>query len=304
MRRKILLPLDGSAFAERAAPYAASVADRAGAEVTVALVHPSLPAVTESSRAEMVEWARKGEQAYLDEVATRLFTGTKARVGTSLLRGDPAQTLIAFAEKQEVDLVVMSTQGWGPASRLWLGSVADRMVRELTTPLLLIRPNGELTAPGAPSEALIHRVLLPLDRSRFSECALEGAAFLSELFCAEIVPLYVVEVPVEVDRPPLTLPFLEDKRTTLGLETEAATTYLKNIAAELRTRNVDVGDPLVVRGADVATTILDQVGKTNANAIAIATHGEKGVRRMVLGSVTDKVIRGADVPVLVCRPRS
>ena len=302
MRRKILLPLDGSMFAEAAAPYAVSIAEKSGAEVVIALVHPSLPAVTETSHTELIEWARRGEQSYLDEAAQRLFKGTDISVSTTLLTGDPPSALVQHATDEEADLVVMATQGWGPASRLWIGSVADRLVRELTVPLLLVRPNGD-PAPRAAADAVMRRIILPLDRSRFSEGSLEGAALLAELFSAEVIPLYVLQVPLEIDRPTFQLPLTEDKRATMGLEADAAATYLKNIASDLRVRGVRVDTPKVVRGGDVATTILEQTESLSADAIAIATHGEKGIRLLTLGSVTDKVIRGATVPVLVCRPQ-
>ena len=301
-RRKILLPLDGSLFAEAAAPYAVSIAEKSGAEVVIALVHPSLPAVTETSHSELIEWAGRGEQAYLNEAAERLFEGTGISVSSTLLTGDPPRVLVQHATDERVDMVVMATRGWGPASLLWIGSVADRLGRELTVPLLLVRPDGD-TVPKATADAVIRRIILPLDRSRFSEGSLEGAALLAELFSAEVIPLYVLQVPLEIDRPTFQLPLTEDKRATMGLEADASGTYLKNIASDLRVRGVSVDTPKVVRGGDVATTILEQTESLGADAIAIATHGEKGVRLLTLGSVTDKVIRGATVPVLVCRPQ-
>jgi len=303
MGRKILLPLDGSSFAEAAAPYAVSIAERSEAEVTLALVHPSLPAVTESSHPELIEWARRGEQGYLDDAAKRLFEGTDIAVTTALLTGDPPAALVKHAADQRVDMVVMSTHGWGPANRLWIGSVADRLVRELTLPLLLIRPKDVGKAPRAAADAVIRRILLPLDRSRFSEGVLEGAAMLAEIFSADVIPLHVVEGPSGIDRPSFTFKPGADELSTIGLGTEAAATYLRNIASDLRVRGVEVDTPEVVQGGDVASTILEQVDRLEADAIAIATHGEKGIRLLALGSVTDKVIRGASVPVLVCRPQ-
>lgn len=304
MGRKILLPLDGSSFAEAAAPYAVSIAEKSEAEITLALVHPSLPAVTESSHPELIEWARRGEQGYLDDAATRLFEGTDIAVTKALLTGDPPAALVKHAADQRVDLVVMSTKGWGPANRLWIGSVADRLVRELTLPLLLIRPKAEGgKAPRAAADAVIRRILLPLDQSRFSEGVLEGAAMLAEIFSADVIPLHVVEGPSGIDRPSFTFKPGADELSTVSLGTEAAATYLRNIASDLRVRGVEVDTPEVVQGGDVASTILEQVDRLQADAIAIATHGEKGIRLLALGSVTDKVIRGASVPVLVCRPQ-
>ncbi len=302
MSRKILLPLDGSSFAEAAAPYAVAIAERSEAEIILALVHPSLPAVTENSHPELIEWARRGEQGYLDEAGERLFTGTDIQVTTALLSGDPPATLVEHAIDEHVDLVVMATHGWGPASRLWLGSVADRLVRELTLPLLLVRPDGEVTGPKAAADAVVRRILLPLDRSRVSEGALEGAALLAEVFSSQVIPLHVVQGPPEADWANFTLALGQDERATVGLETEAAKSYLRNIVSDLRVRGVNVDAPVVARGKDVANTILEQADRLEADVIAIATHGEKGIRRLALGSVTDKVIRGAKVPVLVCRP--
>lgn len=303
MSRKILVPLDGSSFAETAAPYAVAIAERSEAEVTLALVHPSLPAVTENSHPDLIEWARRGEQGYLDEAAERLFAGTGIEVTTALLTGDPPAALVKHAAEQRVDMVVMATHGWGPASRLWIGSVADRLVRELTLPLLLVRPDEEQTGSEAAADAVVRRILLPLDRSRFGEGVLEGAALLAEIFSAAVIPFHVVQGPPQLDWGNLAIPLDQDDRPLIEVATEAARSYLRNIVSDLRVRGVEVDAPVVVQGEDVAGTILQQADELKADAIAIATHGEKGIRLLALGSVTDKVIRGARVPVLVCRPR-
>ncbi len=147
----------------------------------------------------------------------------------------------------------MSTKGWGPANRLWIGSVADRLVRELTLPLLIIRPKAEGgKAPRAAADAVIRRILLPLDQSRFSEGVLEGAAMLAEIFSAAVIPLHVVRARSVSAGLPLR-PSLAPTSFPLGLGTEAAATYLRNIASDLRVRGVDVDTPEVVQGGDVAS---------------------------------------------------
>ena len=143
--RSILLPLDGSPFAEHAIPWAAAIARKARARLRLALVHqsPPSPPVDQSGVRlyTKIELAlRKSEREYLRRVAARIKAAGAMQLATATLSGPPAPALADYTREVGADLVVMTTHGRGGLQRAWLGSVADRLVRSLEVPVLLVRP--------------------------------------------------------------------------------------------------------------------------------------------------------------------
>jgi nucleotide-binding universal stress UspA family protein len=145
MYKRILVPLDGSQLAEQALPHAAIHARQFGAEIVLLKVlgplpEPSMssPRVMRSAAAASAQLARE----YLEGVAARLREeGLSAEVAT--VEGKPYIEIIRFAEENEIDLIAMSTRGQSGLSRWLLGSVADRVARGATVPLLLVQAESE-----------------------------------------------------------------------------------------------------------------------------------------------------------------
>src|SRR5262245_42907923 len=205
MYRSILVPLDGSPFAEHALPLALAVARRSGAALHLANVTTSVvEAFTEVAYfapSELQAHLVRQHQAYLDRTAERLRLLAAVPVSTHALEGDVATTLAHHAEKVGADLVVMATHGRGAFARFWLGSVADYLVRHLSLPLLLARPDE--TATNLEAEPDLSRVLLPLDGSDLAEKAIGRAVELAALMPnAEVVLLRVIKPTVSVYYPP------------------------------------------------------------------------------------------------------
>jgi nucleotide-binding universal stress UspA family protein len=145
MYKHILVPLDGSKLAEQALPHAVAQAEKFGAEVVLVKVlqplsEPILSAPAAVRAAE--EASARLLREYLDGVAARLQEQGIA-VQVALLGGKPYVEIIRFAEENEIDLIVMSTRGHSGLSRWLLGSVADRVVRGATVPLLLVQCKQE-----------------------------------------------------------------------------------------------------------------------------------------------------------------
>jgi nucleotide-binding universal stress UspA family protein len=144
MYKRILVPLDGSKLAEQALPHAAVHADQFGAEIVLLKVLGPLPepsmagrGVVRSAEAASAQIARD----YLEGVAGGLRAqGLTAQTAT--VEGKPYVEIIRFAEENDTDLIVMSARGHSGLSRWLLGSVADRVVRGATVPLLLIQARG------------------------------------------------------------------------------------------------------------------------------------------------------------------
>jgi nucleotide-binding universal stress UspA family protein len=300
MFRNILVPLDGSRFAEHALPVAAAIARRDGASVQVVHKHiPPDPVHPDSVLAEdrkLVPKIREREWAYLDKMVRRLTTAGVNPVTAHLLEGPTVETILDHIKTTGVDLVVMTTHGRGPLSRFWLGSVADALMRRLTIPTLLIKPTEEEPS----GEPLPRHILIPLDGSPLAENVLEPAMALGKLVGAEYTLLHaVVPVPVITPEATVSAATVMDLELTNKLESDSRI-YLKGVAERFRTHGMKVKERVVVRSS-VADAILTEAKETSVDAIALETHGRGGFARLLLGSVADKIVRGAPMPVLVHR---
>ena len=150
--RSVLVPLDGSAFAEQALPIAIEIAQAARARVRLVLVHQTASVLSDrrdtgdlSTKARLA--ALKAERGYLRQVAARVKEVTGTKVTGVTLHGPIAATLGEHIDLTGADLVVMTTHGRGMLERAWLGSVADALLRTVKVPMLLVRPRKE--APPA-----------------------------------------------------------------------------------------------------------------------------------------------------------
>src|SRR6185503_1656372 len=176
--RSILVPLDGSLFAEQALPWALAIGRAARSKVRLVRVHERavLPISVEAARYfnSMDQAVRRSERNYLREVAGRFRQSGGAGISTALLAGPVTDTLTHYVHDSRADLVVMTTHGRGPLQRVWLGSVADHLIRQLQVPVLLIKPREPpSTAKGAPA---IKRMMVPLDGSPLAEAVLVPTA--------------------------------------------------------------------------------------------------------------------------------
>jgi nucleotide-binding universal stress UspA family protein len=305
MYHSILVPLDGSTFGEQALPLAVTLARRSGAVLRLAHAHSpelvssivGLAAVDESLDGP----SRESERAYLDGLAQRLATTWDLDVATELLEGSPVAALREHATDTSASLIVMSTHGRGPMSRVWLGSVADALVRQVPMPVLAIRPHLEaLDVLDMSHERIIRHVLVPLDGSTLAEDALAQAVELGRLMAAEYTLLQAVD-PIVMDLAPSARLSGLDEHLVAELQA-AAQEYLAGVARRLRAKSLRVSTAAVV--APASSAILEYARHHAIDLIAMATHGRVGVSRVVLGSVADKVVRGAFVPVLLHRPRA
>jgi nucleotide-binding universal stress UspA family protein len=309
MIRSILVPLDGSTFAEHALPLAVWIARRAPASLQLVQVHrPVPPADIEGILIlDDVELSMRCEEnAYLDRVAHRLMEETSVPASVALLDGDVATAIQDRATAAGADLVVLSTHGRGTLGRFWLGSVADELVRRLPIPVLLVRPaegSVDLDAPPA-----IESILIPLDGSPLAEQIIEPALALGGILGAAFTLVRVISPGVRLDYAPENMALerladdvLERSRACQDRLRAEAQAYLDSIAALLRSQNLRV-ETCVVADEQPAVGILREAAVFRADLIALGTHGRRGLARLLLGSVADKVVRGGHLPVLLRRP--
>jgi nucleotide-binding universal stress UspA family protein len=299
MFRTVVVPLDGSPFAEQALPYALGIVRRAGA--TLDLVHVHVLDVSHEHKVARYSYDpgvdkehQREEQLYLERTAKSLAAVWPVPWTAAVVSGLDSDGILQRVRDGKADLLVMTTHGRGPLGRFFLGGVADELIRQAAVPVLLVRPRDP--APGIVAEHLLEHVLVPLDGSSLAECVLEPALDFVRLWQGRCTLLRVIEAS------PATIAGRPNRPRPPEQEQEiAAEAYLEKIAGRLRGDGVAVQTRIVV-APHAAPAIMEEAQTQRCDFIALATHGWGGLRRMLLGSVTDKVVRGTSLPVLAYRP--
>ncbi len=295
MYKQIVVPLDGSTFAEAALPLASSLSRKTRAALHFVSVVEPIPAFAYE------EWeaaAREWSEDYLENVADRVRGEAGGEVSTALRSGQVVETLLTEASAKHADLIVMATHGRGALSRAWLGSVADAIMRQAKMPVLFVRPSDEKAQAIAPAD--VETILIPLDGSDLSEQALEHATELGEIFGSAYHLTRVVAYPLDIASP--YLPYTVQMNQNILVDAKAsAAEYLEERADRMRRRGLRVTTSVAV-DAQAGHGILSEAEAVGCDLIAMATHGRSGVGRLVLGSAADKVLRGTQVPLLLYRP--
>jgi nucleotide-binding universal stress UspA family protein len=216
---------------------------------------------------------------------------------TSLVRfGDPAEEIATLARSANVDLVAMATHGQTGLRRLLIGSVADKVLHDLTIPVLLIRPTDrtEDHAPARPTDRCL-TVVVPLDGGPIAEQALEHATELATSIGARLV-LAAVEPTVS------DIGIAEVRGgSDWGQDHEVSILRLNEYLKQTATRLAQLGLIIETRIAEgsPAEEILRISAAEHADLIVMATHGHSGITRLLRGSVAAKVLQNAAVPVLL-----
>ena len=303
MLRTILVPLDGSALAERALPIAADIARRSGGAVHLVRAHIPIAVVGATAEGALFsqdmlaadEALRHRAKEYLDATATRVAAEWGLRVSADTEDGSPAGLITDIADRIDADLVIMTTHGTGGFTPDWLGSVADSVIRHSHRPVLVLPENdahlGETFTP--------RRILVTLDGSTLANAILPIARDLAIAFGAQIDLIRIVAPYVPGD---VISTLAADRPDPFGVDAESvhAKKSLDDAAADLH--KVGIKTTVTVR-IDLSPTrcLLDHVKETDPDCLAIATQG-RGISRIFLGSVADKLIRSAGRPVVVLRP--
>lgn len=297
----ILVPLDGSVFAEQAVPLAIAIAQATRRRIWLATVQRVLLWPDETKNVETMATMRR----LLHAEGENYLRGVQERFHTEGIDLDPVvlpneaipvgQELADFVTSAHIGLVVMATHGRGGLSRAWLGSVADDLVRRSTVPVILVRAGTAHLQQGT-------RILVPLDGSVPAESLIELVCSIAARRHQEITLLQVVAPVITHLGVPESSVVSVDAEMTLAHQHQAQD-YIADVEEAVRARGVKCSS-LVTIGASAASAILDIAKPGDFGMIAMATHGRGGIRRVMLGSVADKVVRGAEIPVLVWRPTS
>src|SRR5262249_5240312 len=287
-----------SKFAEQALPFATQLARSSGAKLHLAEVCHETVVGNEFGAVAIVE-TRPAEtvRSYLDDHAQKL-TGLLGRPPVaSVLRGPTVEWLTQHVKNSRIDLIVMMTHGRGPIARAWLGSVSDELTRAVRCPILFLHGHEGKDVPAGATG--LRHILVALDGTQEAEAVLEPAMELARIAKAEVTLMRVIElIPVTgIELAPFGLP-LPDPHLLTAMRTDAEN-YLAQVAQKLAKHGVPIRTGLAEH-TNIDAAILEDVKLRGCDLIVMATHGYGGLKRLLLGSVTDKVVRHAECAVLVC----
>jgi len=286
MYERILIPLDGSELAELALPYAGLIAAKLKSEVVLLTVCPSGVCL------------ERPLTAYLEKKADELMS-MGAKASSMVVEGDAAEEILNLAETNYVDLIIVSTHGFGGISRWAMGNIANKALQRSHTPTLLVKSGESEPVSG---EKRLGSILVSLDGSHFAEAIVPYTEGLAVGMGSEVSLLRVVE--------PVKLPRLDSYRYWADLEKyekdladEAETDakrYLGEQELALREKGVKVTS--TVLSGRPAQAILQCAEDRSVGLIALSTHGYSGITRWAYGSVASKIVECSSRPVLLVRP--
>jgi nucleotide-binding universal stress UspA family protein len=280
--KKILLATDGSEDARLASRAAASLADEAKSELHVVHAWQSVPHPVIDA-----DYYEEGARRLLEEQTELISTSGAAVSEAHLVMGPPVDAILDLAEEIGTDLLVVGSRGHGTLGRLVLGSVSEGIVHHADRPVLVIRGGESAWPPG--------RVVIGDDGSEAAKKAGELATSIGELFGARCV---LVRAYPE---------FPEADRVGRGLDPRAVDDALRRAERELHERAEELGSlaerhPRIGMAAgDAAVAILEEAREEGEarTLVAVGSRGLGLARRLRLGSVSTKVLRAAESPVLV-----
>jgi len=294
---KILFACDFSPSSNRALEFALDLVERSGAHLHFRYVQevPPGPLVggNPSPKADSRQLQNEFEERCRDALRDASRVPPDDQLSFSVQRSEEvAPALVEFADDQGADLIVMGTHGRRGVQCVFFGSTAEEVLRTAPCPVLTARMNeaegGAVTDPTS-----VERLVVPIDFSEASRSALRYASQLSAFYQAPRTLVHVVELP---DLPPAyEMEFTES-------DAQAAQ---ERVRGDLKTwgRSVETEEQAlsyVVESGDPAPTIL-RVASEPEDLLVMATQGRSGLKRTMLDSVAEDILRRADGPVLASR---
>ena len=299
MYNKILIPLDGSKTAEKVLPYARYMAGRFKipvellAVIDIAEIGAHMSTVRARFLDTMVEDTVRASENYLRGVAGSFKDVT---VKTTIQKGRPEDAIITNAETDKSTLIAMATHGRSGLDRFLLGSVAEKVLRGTANPLLLARASETASVEG---EATFNSVIVPLDGSEVAEKVLPTAVEMAQRLDLEIVLFRAYHIPYNAYSGNEGFYAVNFDELMAGMREEANEYLQKKVDEVKKLGGANVS--AVAKEGFAGDEIIALARSTPNGLIAMSSHGRSGMKRWVLGSVAETVVRHSADPVLVIR---
>ena len=295
--KKIVWTTDGSKVSEEALSFALFLARRFGSQILGLHVIPEPEKLLFKS--EFRDWSTKVEENINSRL--RSFKETIESQGINfngtVVRGVPSSEIVEYARREGADLIALGKSGLGLIDRLLIGSTALGVLRESEIPVLTVKK--------AESEGSVklQNILVPVDISENVDTALNFAINLTESLDSKITVLYVFRLDVYTYEVPASTLILDDLTKYSYKELEKRIDKIKEVyrSSGKFVKDLDIKAE-VIQSVNVPVAITDYASNNDIDLIVINTHGRKGIRRFILGSVTEKVLQESSCAVLSMKP--
>ncbi len=292
----ILLATDGSEEAQLAAKTAPELARSTGSQLHVVLVffwaRPTAldPISLDTTVHEAVE-SRARER--LEKQIQKIEASGGVVRRSHLKGGEPDAEIVALGEEIGAGLIVMGSRGLGGMRRALIGAVSDSVVRHAHCPVMVVR--------GEPV-VFPTKILLATDGSEEANLASSTAADLAKSTNSELHVLYVGHTPSVFHEPPRTIVLDPDPPSRMEEDAEeAARTKLEELVQKISEAGGEITETHARLGHPDAE-IVGLAERLSAGVIVMGSRGRGALRRALMGSVSDSVVRHAHRPVMVVRP--
>lgn len=279
--RKILVAIDGSLSSVHALRQSFKFAEAEKCWMTVvSVIPPYLGDLDSTSVGNVMASLRKPCEDALAEAA-HLAAEARIMVRTVCEEGEPHERIVDLSDSENYDLIVTGRRGHHKLERALVGSVTARVIGYSHKDVLVV-----------PMDAAVgwQRILLATDGSKYSEAAAQRAIDFAVSYGGELIILSVVDVPAE---------FYGESPEAWDNLVAKAQTYADKAKQMAEAAGITV--KAHVREAETWQTIIDMADEKKADTIIMGSHGRTGLKRLLMGSVTEKVIGHAACPVLVVK---
>lgn len=319
MFKQILVPLDGSSFAECALPHAELFARMFGSKIVLLKILETTGEINQPQSVDPFIWQIQKNEAerYLKEmsrqVTERIGKGV-SDVEYAVLQGKPPENIISFAHSEAIDLLVMSTHGWGGFTRWNLSCVVQKVVEKIYLPILLIRAYEESETPER--EIYYRRILMPVDSSLRSECAFSAGVRLirgeKERYEKEaagkdtadsqkepVEPTLFLATVIRPPEIPVHEPYGEDIQAfvtqLMHLNKNSIHEYLEQIKSQLSVHS----EIRTIEHRSISEALQEVVKEENIDLIIMSAHGYTGHYHYPYGSVAREMLEFGAKPILI-----
>jgi nucleotide-binding universal stress UspA family protein len=302
--KRILIPIDGSPSSEHALAWGIGFAKTLHAEVAFLHVVENpisrvygLPGGA-SYVNDMLQDLKVASRTALDNAETRAREAGVSCEALMLEDDHPAMTILH--KEKNYDLTIMGTHSRKGLDRLFLGSVTEAVLRHSDKPhLILHSPDTDVPRLATDDQASIKQILLPIADAAASDSAIEEGLYLAQALHAKVTFLHVLEVPVTVYTMPESMVYEPSIREDLKNAAQETLKKAQNRASELGVES----EARVVNSANTRAVTAILEAEVTFDLTVMATHSRRGIRRALLGSVTEGVLRQSSRPHLVVRCR-
>ena len=288
----ILVPLDGSPYAESAVPQAAAISQAFNAKIMLLHILERDRVDPSTQVFDLLNWQIKKMEAklYLERMSDRLQKSS-LQTDEIILEGPVAESITKFAQSQDMKLVVLSSHGQNGLRKWGTSSITNKIILSAPTSVLIVR------APRI-EEKPYRRILVPLDCSWRAENVLPIIALLARFHKSQIQIAHVVKTTELSRHLPPDQEDIDLSNRIVTRNRDEALHYLNQVQLHSSLADIDINTHLIISD-NVTLALHELVEREQIDMVAFSAHGYSGNNQWPYGSVVNNFILYGKVPLLI-----